>query len=179
MERNSDDLAGTGNPGGTSGFAAGSAGGAVGSTGSSSNFSSDAGSTGDSGSLSGRARDAAGTAKDKLADVGSTVRDKAGSAKNSLADALESGADKLRQRGQGGRLAGATDTSEIAVSGDNRLGQVSDKVAGGMQATADWLRDADMNNLRSGVEQQVREHPGRTLLVAVGLGYLIGKAFRK
>jgi hypothetical protein len=25
----------------------------------------------------------------------------------------------------------------------------------------------------------VKEHPGRTLLIAVGLGYLLGKAFRK
>jgi hypothetical protein len=48
-----------------------------------------------------------------------------------------------------------------------------------MQATADWLRDADLDNLRSGLERQVKEHPGRTLLLAVGLGYLVGKAFRK
>jgi len=25
----------------------------------------------------------------------------------------------------------------------------------------------------------VREHPGRTLMIALGLGYVIGKAFRK
>jgi len=48
-----------------------------------------------------------------------------------------------------------------------------------MQATADWLRDADLDSLRTGVERQVKEHPGRTLLFAVGLGYLLGKAFRK
>ena len=28
------------------------------------------------------------------------------------------------------------------------------------------------------LEKQVKEHPGRTLLIAAGLGYLIGKAFR-
>jgi len=28
------------------------------------------------------------------------------------------------------------------------------------------------------MEREVKEHPGRTLLIAVGLGYLIGKAFR-
>ena len=36
-----------------------------------------------------RARDLAGSAQDKLADVGSTVRDRAGNLKNSLADALD------------------------------------------------------------------------------------------
>jgi hypothetical protein len=29
------------------------------------------------------------------------------------------------------------------------------------------------------VERQVKDHPGRTLLVALGVGYLLGKAFRK
>jgi hypothetical protein len=132
--------------------------------------------------LKDRARDVAGTAKDKLADVGATVREQAGTAKNKLADALEAGADKLRQRNASSQLAGATTTAgttDVAVTGDNRVSQVTDKVAGGMQATADWLRDADLDSLRDGVERQVKEHPGRTLLIALGLGYLLGKAFRK
>jgi ElaB/YqjD/DUF883 family membrane-anchored ribosome-binding protein len=33
--------------------------------------------------------------------------------------------------------------------------------------------------MKHGIEQQVRDHPGRTLLIAAGLGYLIGKAFRR
>ena len=51
--------------------------------------------------------------------------------------------------------------------------------AGGLQATADWVRDANLDDMRSSVERQVKEHPGRTLLIAVGLGYLLGKALRK
>jgi len=143
----------------------------------------DAGSTTDghtdAGGLADRARDLAGSAQEKLADVGSTVRDRAGSMKDSLADALDSGADKLRNRMAGGdaQLAGATSSGSVAVS-DGRMAQVSDKVAGGMHSAADWLRDADLDGIKSGIEHQVKEHPGRTLLVAVGLGYLIGKAFR-
>jgi hypothetical protein len=130
--------------------------------------------------LTDRARNIAGSAQERLADVGSTVRDRAGTLKDSLVDALESGADKLRQRGQGGggQLAGSTGSSSLAMS-DGRASQVTDRVAGGMQSTADWLRDADLDNMRLGIERQVKEHPGRTLLIAVGLGYLLGKAFRK
>jgi hypothetical protein len=40
------------------------------------------------------------------------------------------------------------------------------------------LRDADIESLKAGLERQVKEHPGRTLLIAAGLGYLIGRAFR-
>jgi hypothetical protein len=129
-----------------------------------------------------RARDMAGTAREKLVDVGSTVRERAGTMKNSLADAIDSGADKLRQRGVGGMgnpaLAGESGASSVAMS-DGRVAQVSDKVATGMHATADWLRDADLDGLKQRLETQVKEHPGRTLLIAVGVGYLLGKALRK
>lgn len=130
-----------------------------------------------------RAREIAGSAQDKLSDMGSTVRDRAGHMKDSLADALESGADKLRQRGaqstpQSGDLAGATSAGTVAV-GDGRVAQVTDRVATGMDKTADWLRDADLEGLRTSIETQVKEHPGRTLLIAAGLGYLLGKALRK
>jgi hypothetical protein len=134
--------------------------------------------------LSDRARDIAGNAREKLADVGSTVRDRAGTMKDSLADVIESGADRLRNRtaspGSGGAaLAGQAGGSSVAISGDGRVAQVSDKVAGGMQSTANWLRETDLDSLKATVETQVKEHPGRTLLIAVGVGYLLGKAFRR
>ncbi len=126
-----------------------------------------------------RARDVASSVQEKLADVGSTVRERAGTLKNSLADSLETGAERLRQRGvQGGQLATATNTG-ATTAGDGRAVQVTDRVAGGLDATAGWLRDADLESMRTGIEKQVKEHPGRTLLIAVGLGYLLGKALRK
>ena len=124
-----------------------------------------------------RAKGAIGSANEKLADVGSGLRDKAGSVKDKLANALESGAERLRERGGSGTLAGATTAGTTPV-GDGRVAQISDRVAGGMQASADWLRDADIDGMKTGIERQVKEHPGRTLLIAAGLGYLIGRAFR-
>jgi hypothetical protein len=144
-------------------------------------FSRDASS--EPGGITDRAKSAMGTAQEKLADAGSSVREKAGTWKNSLADALESGADKLRQQGAGGgQTAGAAATGgSVGMVADesNRMASMSNQLAGGMQASVDWLRDADLDGLKSGVERQVKEHPGRTLAVAVGLGYLLGKAIRK
>ena len=133
----------------------------------------------ENGSLADKASNALGGAKDKLADVGSTVRERAGSAKDSLADALESGADKLRQRGADGSLAGSNASGGSMAIADDRMSQVTTKVAGGMDATAEWLRDADLDSMKASVEKQVKDHPGRTLLIAVGVGYLLGKALRK
>jgi ElaB/YqjD/DUF883 family membrane-anchored ribosome-binding protein len=118
---------------------------------------------------------------DKVADAGSSMREKAGSFKNTIADALESGAEKLRQQRTSGQTAlttaeaGAADT----IAEENRLAQTSNQIAGGMQGAADWLREADLDGLKSGIERQVKDHPGRSLAIAVGVGYLLGKAFRK
>lgn len=179
MERNANDTFGTQNTSDAS------SGGGFGST---SGQASQAGSQGpadasfsrdtstDAGNIGDRARSA-------LSDAGSTVRDRAGNLKNSLADALESGAERLRQQGSGGgQMAGAAATGGSAgmvTDQSNRMADVSNQVAGGLQGAADWLRDADLDGLKSGLERQVKEHPGRTLAVAVGLGYLLGKAIRK
>ena len=174
----------TGSPGasGTSGLG----GGTGETTGTGFSGASDASFSRDSSTQTGtaeRARGAMGTAQEKLADAGSAVREKAGSLKTSLADALESGAEKLRQQAAGRtQPAAAPATGEsVGVVADqpNRMADYSNQVAGGMQGAADWLRDADLDGLKSGLERQVKEHPGRTLAVAVGLGYLLGKAIRK
>ena len=143
-------------------------------------FAGSAGATEPSQNLKDRARSVLGNAGNKLADVGSSVRERAGTAKDKLADALETGAEKLRNRGAAdATLAGATGTGSTAIANDGRVAQISDKVAGGMERSAEWLRDADIDGMKTGIEQQVKEHPGRTLLIALGLGYVLGKALRK
>jgi ElaB/YqjD/DUF883 family membrane-anchored ribosome-binding protein len=143
-----------------------------------SNFDFAGGATGEQQNIKDRAKGAVGAAGEKLADVGSGLRDKAGNVKEKLANALESGAERLRERSGSGTLVGATTAGTTPVQGDGRVAQLSDKVAGGMQASADWLRDADIEGMKTGIERQVKEHPGRTLLIAAGLGYLIGRAFK-
>lgn len=115
---------------------------------------------------------------DRAKNALSGAREKAGKAKDALADKLEAGAERLQQRGQGGQLAGAGEGS-MAMESEGKLANVAASVATGMQGTADWLREADLESLKEGVEQQVKEHPGRTLLIALGVGYLLGKAFRR
>ena len=183
MERNGNDTFGNQNTGNASAAPTSGYGSGTGSTSateaSDANFSRDT--SADSSGIAGRARGAASNAGEKIADVGTSVREKAGSFKNTIADALESGAEKLRQQSAGGPVASAGEVGGAAdtIAEDNRLAQTSNQIAGGMQGAADWLRDADLDGLKSGIERQVKEHPGRSLAVAVGLGYLLGKAFRK
>ena len=171
--------ASTGSQGGSQG--GGASLGGTGGTGGTGGFSRDDAAETASG-LADRAKGAAGTAGEKISDVGSTVRDRAGNLKSTLADALESGAERLRAQGSGGGQFGgtaATGGSSSMVTETPQLGAAANQLAGGLQASADWLRDADIDGLRTSIEGQVKNHPGRTLAVAVGLGYLLGKALRK
>ena len=115
-------------------------------------------------------------------ETGSSLSKRADGFKNTIADALESGAEKLRQQGGAQHLGSSTSSeggSAFAAQAEGRIEQTSNQLAGGMQGAADWLREADLDGLKSGIERQVKEHPGRSLAIAVGVGYLLGKAFRR
>jgi hypothetical protein len=105
------------------------------------------------------------------------MKNKASGIPSLIADGLEAGANALRQN----KLAttSASDGTTASVSGDSSITAVTETLATGMQSSAEWLRDADLEKIKSGVEQQVKEHPARSLLVALGAGYLIGKALRR
>jgi hypothetical protein len=115
--------------------------------------------------------------KGRVRNVASTVKDKASGLPSIIADGLEAGANALRQN----RVPGAETNSagSVALANDSSITAVTDTLASGMQSSADWIRDADMDKIKAGVEKQVKEHPARTLLVALGAGYLIGKAIRR
>jgi ElaB/YqjD/DUF883 family membrane-anchored ribosome-binding protein len=120
-----------------------------------------------------RVEGAANEVRDRMSNAAGTVRERAGQLKATLADKLETGAEKLRQR--------TTDTSRVdhaVTSTKEAVAGASDRVAARMENTAEWLRGADMASIQRGIERQVKENPGRTLLVAAGLGYLLGRAFK-
>ncbi len=182
--------AGTGSSGyGASGSGAGSTGGSgslggesYGSAGSGSSGMGAGGSYGSTGTAeSGKdaLKDKLGQGKEAATEKLGKAKEKAGELKASLADKLEAGAEKLRQRNQSGSYAGSTGSGSTAIASDDRMAEVNNRLAGGLQASADWIREADMDSMRTGIETQVKEHPGRTLLIAAGLGYLLGKAFRR
>ena len=179
MERNFNDTFGssdTPNVGGTSGQSgstgAGDTGFGSGAQRPDTSFSGAPGSMG-----AGTATESVGG---KVGKAKERISERAGELKSSLADKLEQGAEKLRQRAHsGGQYAGATGEGTVGISENDKMTQVADKVAGGMQSTANWVRNADLETVKGDIERQVKDHPARTLLVAVGLGYVLGKAFRR
>jgi len=110
---------------------------------------------------------------DKVEEPTGSVRDRAVQMKTQLADKLETGAGRLRQR--------ATNTKKIdnaIATTKQRVQETSERVATGMERSADWLRNTNVSSFQEGLERQVRENPGRTLLIAGAIGYLLGRAFK-
>jgi hypothetical protein len=130
-------------------------------------YSTSASNTGGAVSQTSKTEQAKATVQEKFGQA----KDKARELESKLADRLDAGAEKLRERKQSAALASATDSAPA----DNRMANVQDSVARGMNKSADWLRNGD---LKADIERQVRENPGRTLLIALGLGYVLGKAFK-
>lgn len=110
---------------------------------------------------------------DKAEDAAASVRDRAVQMKTQLADKLETGAGRLRQR-----VTNTRKIDDAIANTKQRVVETSDRVATGMERSADWLRNANMTSFQQGLERQVRENPGRTLLIAGAIGYLLGRAFK-
>ncbi|HET7564965.1 MAG TPA: hypothetical protein VFJ96_08225 [Gemmatimonadaceae bacterium] len=127
----------------------------------------------------------ADTTKQKVNQVADQAKQKVGQArekatqfKSTVADKLDQGADKLRQK----TASAASDmqqstTGNGATAEATKMNKMGGAVAGGMEKTADWLRTADLESVRHDIEHQVRSHPGRALVVALGLGYVVGRMF--
>jgi ElaB/YqjD/DUF883 family membrane-anchored ribosome-binding protein len=110
---------------------------------------------------------------EKADEPAASVRERAVHMKAQLADKLESGAGRLRQRG-----ASTRKIDDAIATTKQRVADTSDRLATGMERSADWLRNANMESFQQGLERQVREKPGRTLLIAGVIGYLLGRAFK-
>jgi hypothetical protein len=181
MERNASDSMNTGGTG-TGGMGAGGTGGfgqdQGGSTGGSLGGATGTGGTSAGEMASNVASEASNRfqqGKEAVTDKLGQLKGKAGDLKSTLADRLEAGANSLRERGQSGQLAGATGAAGVGVS-DDQMQKLSGTAANALQSTATFLREGD---LQASIEEQVRTNPGRTLLIALGVGYMLGKALRR
>jgi hypothetical protein len=105
---------------------------------------------GDAG-VAGKAKAAVTNVQEKAAEAIETVQEKAG-------DAIETA------RGKAGNLQ-----ATLADTLDER----------GLERPALWLRENDLTDVGALLWRQLRERPGRTALLALGIGFLLGRASRQ
>lgn len=113
-----------------------------------------------------RVADAAAAAKQKVSTAGDQATDKVDEKRGAAADALESAASNIHEKAED--LPGGETVRNVAHSTAEKL-----------ESTAGYIREHDVRAMISDVEQIVKRNPGPSLLIAVALGFLIGRAFRE
>ena len=109
--------------------------------------------------------DSATKAKEKVQEAGRNVQSKIDETRTPAADKLQSAASALHEKA--GSLPGGETVAGLAHGAADR-----------MQATADYVRDHDVQRMISDVEAFVRRRPGQSLLAAAAVGFLIGRGLR-
>jgi hypothetical protein len=87
--------------------------------------------------------------------------------KDTLGRTLESAAERLRAK------------SGEARSSSNGLARFGSDAANGLDRVASYVRDADPQRIKHDIETTVRQHPGRTLLIAGVAGLILGSILRR
>jgi ElaB/YqjD/DUF883 family membrane-anchored ribosome-binding protein len=108
--------------------------------------------------------DTAGQVKQKVSDLSRTASDKIDEKRGAAAGGIEQVASALHERAD-------------SLPGGEKVASFAHSTADKLSSTADYVREHDLNRMIEDVETVVKNHPGRSLLVAAGIGFLVGRAF--
>ena len=109
---------------------------------------------------------AASTAKQRVSETARHTTDKIDEQRAPAAEALQSAASTIHEKAED--LPGGQTVRNVAHSAAEKL-----------EATAGYIREHDIRTMMSDVEEVVKRNPGPSLLIAVAIGFLIGRAFRE
>lgn len=93
----------------------------------------------------------------------------------------QSGLDQAKRRAAVGlhRAAEAIHRQSDRSSTGSEVGRYGHRTAEFLDQAADYIGEKDVQQMRADLEEQVRRHPGRSLLIAGGIGLLLGAVFRR
>ncbi len=101
-------------------------------------------------------------ARAKAAEVGDVAASKVDSAMTATGEQMSTLAQTVRENAPEGKA-----------------GEVASKAADALERSGEYLQTADLHMVRADLEHLIREHPIESLLVGVGIGYLVARATRR
>lgn len=112
--------------------------------------------------LAGSASEIATHAKEKVQGWASTAADKADDARSAVGGSIESLAGKIRQK----------------APHEGMLGSAAGGIADTMEAAGSYLQDHDFSEMGQEVTNVIRRYPIQSILLGIGLGFLLSRATR-
>jgi len=110
-----------------------------------------------------KVQEVASTAGQRVQDAATTVGHKAEDATAAVGRGLETAADKVREK----------------LSHEGMLGRASDAVADTLDRTGRYIEERNIRGIANDVTEVIRRNPIPAVLVAVGLGFLLGRTLRR
>jgi len=111
-----------------------------------------------------RVADAASQVKDKVGDFGRTAAERIDKNRDSAASGIQSAAVTLHEKAE-------------SLPGGEKVTSLAHATADKLSSTADYVRDHNVNQMMTDVETLVKNNPGRSLLAAAVVGFLVCRAF--
>jgi ElaB/YqjD/DUF883 family membrane-anchored ribosome-binding protein len=108
--------------------------------------------------------DAAGQVKQKVSDLGRTAADKIDEHRDATASGIEKASSALHEKAE-------------SLPGGDKVSGLAHATADKLSSTAEYVREHDVNSMMADVEALVKKNPGRSLLAAAVVGFLLGRAF--
>jgi ElaB/YqjD/DUF883 family membrane-anchored ribosome-binding protein len=80
------------------------------------------------------------------------------------------------------QLAGMIHEKSASLSGDDKTAKYADygkRAANALHSSANYIRQADANQMQSDLRDTIKRNPERSLLVGIGVGILVGSILRR
>ena len=126
---------------------------------------------------SNRSENIEGNLGDKIVDVTSRVKEKAGQ----MADKVAETVDRQRDNAASGldRAAFTLHQKAEDIPGGATATQITHTIADGMESVARYVRETDFDEIKENVLETCRKYPAQTLIGALAVGFLVGRAIRR
>ena len=128
-----------------------------------------------------KAHDTIDAARDKAADlanqaqkVGSQVADQAQKVGSQVADKADAATTTV-----GEKMTDVAQTIREKSPSSGPVADAADTAAQTLERAGSYLREQDLSDIRADLENIIRRHPIESLLVGLGVGYLLARSMRR
>lgn len=116
----------------------------------------------------------AGDVRAKASELVDTTRQRASEAGAVAADKVD---DAMTATGE--QMTNLAQTVRAKAPHEGRAGEIATNTAEALERGGQYLKDADLQVVRSDLERIIREHPVEAMLVGLGLGYMLARVTRR
>jgi len=114
------------------------------------------------------------TVADKAQDLGAQVADKAQDLGAQAVDRADAATTTV-----GGKMTDVAQTIRDNAPTSGPIATAADTAADTLERAGSYLKEQDLSDIRSDLEGIIRRHPVESLLVGLGVGYLLARSMRR